>query len=78
VRCLLFFNNVIETAQIDLQAWGSILGLGLLVCLVVELAKWLRRRMGSGQASETPEDSIVPPSQGSSAWSVRLVCELGI
>jgi cation-transporting ATPase F len=41
-----FMNNVFETAPIDLPAWGSILGFGLLVYLVVELEKWLRRCKG--------------------------------
>jgi Ca2+-transporting ATPase len=39
-----FMNSVFETAPIDFQAWGSILAFGLLVYLVVEFEKWLRRK----------------------------------
>ena len=41
-----FMNSVFETAPIDLQAWGSVVAFGLLVYLVVELEKWLRRKRG--------------------------------
>jgi cation-transporting ATPase F len=42
-----FMNSVFDTAPIDLLAWGTILGFGVFVYLVVEFEKWLRKRMGS-------------------------------
>jgi Ca2+-transporting ATPase len=37
-------NRVFDTAPIDLQAWGAIIAFGLVVYIVVEMEKWLRRR----------------------------------
>jgi magnesium-transporting ATPase (P-type) len=38
-------NQLFHTVPIGLEAWGIIVGLGLVTYLVVEFEKWIRRRM---------------------------------
>ncbi len=37
-------NRLFQTAPIGLDSWGRIIAIGLLVCVVIELKKWLTRR----------------------------------
>lgn len=38
-------NSILQTAPLGLGAWIRILGIGLMTFIVVEMEKWLRRRM---------------------------------
>ena len=39
-----FFNAVFQSAPMGLQEWGMVLSSGLLIFIVVEMEKWIRRR----------------------------------
>ena len=49
-----FFNAIFQSAPIGLQEWGMVLSSGLLIFVVVEIEKWIRRRWGS--SSPGPEN----------------------
>ena len=49
-----FFNAIFQSAPMGLQEWGMVLSSGLLIFVVVEIEKWIRRRWGS--SSPGPEN----------------------
>lgn len=52
-------NQLFHTTPIGLEAWGFIVGVGVVTYLAVESEKWIRRRMSAGTLNRVQASSVV-------------------
>ena len=51
-------NHLFHTTPISLEAWGFIVGVGVVTYLVVEIEKWIWRRMSAGTPDRAQASSV--------------------
>ncbi|MCB0162920.1 MAG: cation-transporting P-type ATPase [Anaerolineae bacterium] len=52
-------NQLFHTTPISLEAWGFVVGVGVVTYLVVEIEKWIWRRMSAGIPDDVQGSSVV-------------------